>query len=524
MDERYFLYFEDVDWCTRMQARGWTVHYVPQSTMTHHWQRASSQFSSSARTHLRSGLRFYERWGSFLYVLRQYRQTWTKMGLFLFDIMAITGSFLLAFLMRRQLAGLLEKPVWPLSYYGGFIVFSLLVFLGSFAANRLYREVRSGDWVDVFFRVFRAATIGSLLVMAGTFILDMQGFSRVLVLAVWPLSAVLAFLGRRILYASFLKARRERLNLRRVALLGTGETLDGLEQLMRQDLDLGWEPVRMRRAEITDERPADFLLKRLSSERVSDVVLTPEFFPEGSGDFGERMLPLRRAGIRVRVLSSFLASMPPRARLEPVGDMSWLSFERPNLKPAGFSKRSFDLIAATLLTVVGLVPVLLLALGRLLRRRPFLEPKGEFVGRWGETFTSRGIAGGGLLQGYPRLGSVFRGTCSLVGPRPLRPGEPTPGGEAWERVREHHRPGWLGPWTLTPVLTPNEEMQQELRYLEQWSPEGDLKLLVRVALNHSNGGSGRGTPTPATHTSDPKGAESAGITTGGSRLVGHEWS
>jgi hypothetical protein len=37
-------------------------------------------------------------------------------------------------------------------------------------------------------------------------------------------------------------------------------------------------------------------------------------------------------------------------------------------------------------------------------------------------------------------------------------------------------------------------MQQELRYLEDWTPESDLKLLARVALHR---GGDRGDPGPA---------------------------
>ena len=35
MDERFFLYFEDTDWCYRMKQHGKQVWYVPQSEMVH---------------------------------------------------------------------------------------------------------------------------------------------------------------------------------------------------------------------------------------------------------------------------------------------------------------------------------------------------------------------------------------------------------------------------------------------------------------------------------------------------------
>ena len=41
-DERFFLYFEDVDICLRMWRRGWRVLYDPSSTMIHHHRRDSA--------------------------------------------------------------------------------------------------------------------------------------------------------------------------------------------------------------------------------------------------------------------------------------------------------------------------------------------------------------------------------------------------------------------------------------------------------------------------------------------------
>lgn len=36
MDEAYFMFNEDVDWCHTLNDAGWTVDYVPAATITHH--------------------------------------------------------------------------------------------------------------------------------------------------------------------------------------------------------------------------------------------------------------------------------------------------------------------------------------------------------------------------------------------------------------------------------------------------------------------------------------------------------
>jgi N-acetylglucosaminyl-diphospho-decaprenol L-rhamnosyltransferase len=62
-DERYFLYFEDVDLCVRLRAAGFRVRYDP-TVRVHHDYRAASRASvrtPETRYHIRSALRFFQR-------------------------------------------------------------------------------------------------------------------------------------------------------------------------------------------------------------------------------------------------------------------------------------------------------------------------------------------------------------------------------------------------------------------------------------------------------------------------------
>jgi GT2 family glycosyltransferase len=35
LDEEYFMYGEDIDWCYRMKEAGWEIHYYPKTKITH---------------------------------------------------------------------------------------------------------------------------------------------------------------------------------------------------------------------------------------------------------------------------------------------------------------------------------------------------------------------------------------------------------------------------------------------------------------------------------------------------------
>ena len=58
-DERYYLYYEDVDLCARLRAEGRTVRLVPAAVMVHAARRDSHRDFRYMRWHLSSMLRFF---------------------------------------------------------------------------------------------------------------------------------------------------------------------------------------------------------------------------------------------------------------------------------------------------------------------------------------------------------------------------------------------------------------------------------------------------------------------------------
>jgi GT2 family glycosyltransferase len=62
LDEGYFMYAEEVDWCLRAQRAGWAIWQVPQAQVTHIGGAATSQFRALMQVALyASRLRFFER-------------------------------------------------------------------------------------------------------------------------------------------------------------------------------------------------------------------------------------------------------------------------------------------------------------------------------------------------------------------------------------------------------------------------------------------------------------------------------
>jgi N-acetylglucosaminyl-diphospho-decaprenol L-rhamnosyltransferase len=57
-DERFFLYYEDVDICRRLRAQGWSIVQQPAAVVVHDAQRASHRRLRHMRWHAASALRY----------------------------------------------------------------------------------------------------------------------------------------------------------------------------------------------------------------------------------------------------------------------------------------------------------------------------------------------------------------------------------------------------------------------------------------------------------------------------------
>jgi lipopolysaccharide/colanic/teichoic acid biosynthesis glycosyltransferase len=188
---------------------------------------------------------------------------------------------------------------------------------------------------------------------------------------------------------------------------------------------------------------------------------------------------------------------------------------------ATFAKRTFDLVAATLLLLLAVPFLLAVAIAiRLDSPGPVLFRQ-KRVGRGGEVFSMFKFrtmvrdadalkhrlvhlneAGDGLfkidgdprqtrvgaflrstsLDEIPQLLHVLTGRMSLVGPRPLVPEEDIriDGGH---RRRLEVRPGLTGPWQIAGERIPLQEMVEiDTGYVDTWTLGGDLRLILRTVL------------------------------------------
>jgi GT2 family glycosyltransferase len=71
LDERFFMYGEDLDWCRRIRRRGWQVWYVAAAEVQHQGAHSTRQIDDrGSRWSLESYLRYFRTWGSGFELLR----------------------------------------------------------------------------------------------------------------------------------------------------------------------------------------------------------------------------------------------------------------------------------------------------------------------------------------------------------------------------------------------------------------------------------------------------------------------
>ena len=62
LDEGFFMYCEEIDWCMRMKAQGWEVRCVPSARIVHHVAQSTQQFRDRMFVELwRSRFRLFEK-------------------------------------------------------------------------------------------------------------------------------------------------------------------------------------------------------------------------------------------------------------------------------------------------------------------------------------------------------------------------------------------------------------------------------------------------------------------------------
>jgi len=490
MDERFFLYFEDVDWCYRMKQKGLKVYYLADAVIEHGYKRESAQIvlNRSFVAHLVSLFRYYEKWNAAFYLFKRYREVAKVLLFLLLDLAAFNAAFLSAYYLRVALADIFTNPIFPARAYQRFMVFENLLFVFTFAAIGLYRIRRETKSTDELFAIGKGIAFASILLMTSTYLSQIRTYSRMVVAFLVPFAILYDWLlrsGVRRLHRGLLAYK---VDLKRACVVGPKARAREVETKLAQNDALGFDVVGVvDTGGESDEiltgtlGAIDDIERIVERYRIQHVIVLPGAV--GDEILAELVAIGRRRVIDVTVLMDYAGLVFHQARVTDLQGRPVIFYPRDTRYLLDrFAKRALDLAAGGAFAVVALPCYVLYSLYAFTRaRKPFAVE--ERIGARGEPLAVP-VAGNGRADGpsdfvnLPLFWLVVIGKMSVVGPYPLRAEDAVHVGRVG-RVRFDARPGVTGYWRMGPAaLERNDLLVQDAAYVQNWSLEGDAKILV----------------------------------------------
>lgn len=342
LDEAYFMYGEDLDWCFRMRAAGWKIFYVPTTEIIHF--RGQSGRSRALRVqfrkneamaifvhkHMRQRYRFFPVWllhaGILAYSIYAFVRPLAKgLVLPLFDAILLLGGLWLGIALRyhptlepgiraiesvsRQLGVDVEPTRWlvPPAYSDAqwTLIYAapVAIWLVTLALLGLYDRRRfAPGWAAL------GVGLGFGAIITTVFFFKDYNFSRLAAAAAWGCNTGLIagwrWGVRRLSGAS----SGGRLGRRRVLVVGTDEVAEGLVATIDSGGGLDSQLIGFvstnpqKRGEVIAGRPVVGLAEELAG-LVEEYGIDELIFTANSVSTALRYVPGRAARLRLRMVS-----------------------------------------------------------------------------------------------------------------------------------------------------------------------------------------------------------------------------
>jgi len=467
LDEQFFMYGEDLDWCYRVKQAGWKVYYVHTTQIIHYKGESTRRsnvdevklFHEAMRVfvgkHFRHGfmtdalLRFgiaLRQWVMFLIKIAK------PLRAALFDFMLVDISLLLGEYI--WVGSILRFPSYAIPVIltvPAIAVVGAMYFMGVYTKRRLS-----------FTHATTSVLIGYIIISALTFFFKQYGFSRMIVV-ISGIINVIALPGWRVAERFMLRSpehRRRSLFGRRTIIVGTQKSGQEVLRKLRARVDDGYEVVgfvdtshrrvgeKIAGVEILGS--IDNIGKVIQEHKASEVIFSTDIL--SYGDILSVIGRSRNRAVNFRLVPSSLEVIIGKTHIDELDDIPLVEIDYNIDRPLNrLLKRMFDVVCALvlLLTVYPLV---------VLKRRKGGDP------------------GGGKILLLPK---VLKGELSIVGP-PELPAAQVPGGTG-SRGAYWGRRGLTGIVQINDHedLSPEEVEKYNLYYAKNQSLILDIQILLK---------------------------------------------
>jgi len=482
LDESFFMYGEDLDWCYRFKQAGWDIKYVPDTKIIH-YKGESSKFAA-----FDSFITFYRAMD--LFVRKHFGSRWTfifhffiRLGIFfratiglvaqavesirvqLLDLALILVGFLLAILIKfGNFSYVIDYSFLPIVYSLFWI--SALVFTRSYSGRQ-----------QVVSRTLSGLVLGFVVITSLTFFFNQFAYSRAVLLMAFIFSLITLPGWRIIQQIRHGATIGEPIRQRRALIVGAGEEGDRIRDKLETQISYGYQVVGF----VDEDRKHDDSNGILGTSReisdlvrvhkVTDVIFTSDVYR--NIDILSMVDQLKNHPVELKIVPHSLEYILGKATVEHIADLPFVELEYPLYQTGNrILKRAVDLFAAVVLSAI-LFPVCFTVAA--IKRYKLTAQK--FPGENDSSFQARQFldkTGQSVKCGWvPLLWSVFKGEMSIVG-MPL---------DQQVTSDEHllYKPGILSLWAVESG-NPDDKRQYNHYYMLNYSLAFDAQILLRALL------------------------------------------
>lgn len=445
------------------------------------------------------------------------------------DVLSIASGALAAYAVR--FSGFLipiHKGIPSFETYLRTVCIVVPLYILIFRAYRLYQSERHIRRIQELINVVKAISMGTLILMALTFIYREFSYSRLVLLFAWAFSIIFCCASRYLLIQiEYLIRKKDR---DRVLVVGTNQIARDMIRWARENPHYGQEVIGVirgnheSRGEHIEGIPIvgglEDLAEIIDTMQIEEIIVADPSISRSV--ITDLILICENKMIGFKLAADFYGLMTRHLDMEYISNVPLLGLKSPPLADPWnrLLKRFFDLTLSSIF-LIALFPIfgIIAVLIKLSDGGPVFYQQ-ERVGRdgkhfklhkfrtmtvdaeretgpvWSKPNDPRVTALGRFLRStnldeLPQLWNVFIGNMSLVGPRPERPHFVEQFRDQIPRYMARHKiksglTGWAQIRGLRGNTSLEERVKYDLYYMENWTLMMDIEILLATIFAFKN--------------------------------------
>lgn len=496
LDESFFMYGEDLDWCFRIREAGWKIYYLPETKIIHF------KGESSKKSEVDLTLQFYR--AMKLFVEKHYHNRYLHVPQWL---------LMLGITLRASLTFLSKFFIWILP---GFVDFALLNFsiisgilirfhnLIHLRAYLIVMAVYSSIWLLCLMivgsygrrkysslRTTYGVLVGLILNTSLTFFFNQYAFSRAVVLISGVLNIL--FLGgwrfaikvlSRLRIFPFKDVLGKTLLSRRALIIASAASGQRIATKLKVRLDTGYEVcgIVVPNENLVDKTHPDIpilgglnnLDDIIGQTHAQEIIFSTEQI--SYDQILEIIAHTKKKGVNFKLIPISMDVIIGKASIEYIGDLPLMDIDYNLNRPINiYTKRFLDIIISFSGLVLFLPEILYLKLikrVRLKKKRIFAVESNQI-----DIFEFSDVNLSSRRQKLPYLWSVLIGKLSIVGLEMI---------EAKDNKQSRScidlKPGLTGLFQINKqnALTQADSEHYNLYYLKNYSLILDMEIIIKA--------------------------------------------